>query len=518
MANTKQIRDLERRSWQLWALTLTTLLSLAVFIILFYFYRTTPEGGGRDVDEYNKIVLLLGFTALTLLFCGYLVLKEMEIKKLRLILIKGQIQLETLNRRFKELESLFKVSTMVNSQLDAFAILNTITKTAVKCLDADQCSLLLIDETKQVFRCKAAYGLGCERLLDKEIKLEEGVAGYVAAKGEPLLLNGKIDSSIFKNFVEKDINIASALCAPLKVNAKIIGVLNVNRIEMEGEFTKNDLKLLSIFADNAAVAIDKTALHQKLQAHIKSLRQANKKLKETRARLIESEKMAAIGETTAHLAHRIFNPLTTIISGLQLAQLTRDDEDEADRDVTYLKRIQGEAERIKRIVRGILTYSKPFAMDKKRTDLNELLEEALGRVEYISSKRGVDIHKHLNPDLPKVMVDEFQLKEAFVNVLMNSLDAMRHGGNLTISTSVRSSELKSHTDLIEASVTDTGTGISEENMDKVFQPFFTTKNPEDGTGLGLAVTYGIIRNHDGKIDVTSEYGHGTTVTIYLPAG
>ncbi len=157
-------------------------------------------------------------------------------------------------------------------------------------------------------------------------------------------------------------------------------------------------------------------------------------------------------------------------------------------------------------------------MDKKRADLNELLEEALGRVEYISSRHGVDIHKHLSPDLPKVMVDEFQLKEAFVNVLMNSLDAMRHGGNLTISTSVRSSELKSHTDLIEASVTDTGTGISEENLDKVFQPFFTTRNSEDGTGLGLAITYGIIRNHDGKIDITSKHGHGTTVTIYLPAG
>jgi signal transduction histidine kinase len=518
MAYTKQIRDLERRSWQLWAMTLTILLSLAVFIILVYFYWATPEGGGRDVDGYNKLVFLLGFTALVLLFCGYMVLKEMEIKKIRLTLIEGQIQLETLSRRFKEVESLFKVSTMVNLQLDASAILNTITETAVKCLDADQSSLLLADETKQVFKCKAAYGLGHERILDKEIKLKEGVAGYVAAKGESLLLNGKIDGSRFKNLTEKDINIASALCAPLKVSTKIIGVLAVNRIERKEEFTENDLKLLSIFADNAAVAIDKAALHQKLQAHIKSLKQANKELKETRARLIESEKLAATGEATAHIAHRILNPLTTIISGIQLIQLARDGEDETDRDVTYLKRIQGEAERIKTIIRGILTYSKPNTMDKKRTDLNELLEETLGRVGYISSRHGVDIHKHLSPDLPKVMVDELQLKEAFVNVMMNSLDAMRYGGNLTISTSVRSSGLKSHTDLIEASVTDTGTGISEENLDKVFQPFFTTKNPQDGTGLGLATTYGIIRNHDGKIDITSKYGHGTTVTVYLHAG
>jgi signal transduction histidine kinase len=248
------------------------------------------------------------------------------------------------------------------------------------------------------------------------------------------------------------------------------------------------------------------------------MKQVNEELKETRARLIESEKLAAIGEATAHIAHRILNPLTTIMSSAELAQLARDGEDEADRDVTYLKRIQGEAERIKTIIRGVLTYSRPFAMDKKRTDLNELLEEALGRVEYISSKHGVDIHKHLSPDPPKVMVDELQLKEAFVNVLMNSLDAMRRGGNLTISTSVRSSELKSHPELIEVSVTDDGTGISEENLDKVFQPFFTTKNPQDGTGLGLSITYGIIRNHDGEIDVTSEYGHGATVTIYLPAG
>jgi len=534
MANRKQIRDLERRGWQLWAITLTILLSLTAFIIVVYFYWSTPEEGGRVADEYIRIVFLLGFTGLVLLFCGYMVLKEMEIKKLRVILIEGQIHLETLDRRFEELESLFKVSTMVNSQVDVSTILNTITRTAVECLNANESSLLLADKTKQTLKCKAVYGLSRERVFDKEIKLGEGVAGYVAAKGEPLLLNGKIDGSRFKNFIEKDINITSALCVPLKAEEKIIGVLDVNRIDSEERFTENDLKLLSIFADNAAMAIQKGILYQELQAHVKSLEQANKELKQTHARLIESEKLAAIGETTGRIAHRILNPLTTILS---CVQLSRKCEDKTGGGVAYLKRIEGEAERIKRIIRGVLTYSRPSRMDKKRTDLNELLEEVLGRVEHISSKHGVDIHKQFSPDLPELMADGPQLKEAFENVIINSLDAMPHGGNLTISTSGCSSEPKARgkekttkdyelrtknyeldRGLVEVSVIDTGGGIPEENMEKIFQPFFTTKDSEDGTGLGLAITHGIIRAHNGRIDVTSKHGHGTTVNIYLPVG
>jgi|GEM_PF-6380474 len=339
----KEIQDLERRHWQLWAITLTLLLSLAVFIILLHFYWSTPEEGGRILDEYESIVFLLGFTGLVLLFCGYMVLREMEIKRLNHILMEERIRTVTL----------------------------------------------------------------------------------------------------------------------------------------------------------------------------------------------ELEKLAAVGEMTAHIAHKVLNPLTTILS---CVQISLKGEDEIEKTTTYLKRIEAEAERVERIIKGVLTYSRPSRMDKKPTDVNELLEEALDRVEHISSKNRVDIQKHLSSDLPKIMADRSQLDDAFIDVIKNALDAMLHGGNLTISTSVRSSELKVrseektkkdygphtknyklHRDLIEVSVADTGIGISDENLDKVFKPFFTTRESEGGTGLGLAITHGIIRNHNGKIDITSKHGHGTTVTICLPA-
>ena len=520
----KKTQDLERRDWQLWAITLTILLSLAAFIILVYFYWSTPEVGRRGPDEHIKIIFLLGFIALVLLFCGYMVVKEMEIRKLRLVFIEGQIDLEALNRRFKELESLFKVSTMVSSQMDISGILNIITKTAVECLNADQSSLMLADETKRRLRCEAAYGLGSDRVQNGEIKLWEGVAGYVAAIGKPLLLNGNISGSRFTNFIEKDINITSALCVPLKVEEKIIGVLDVNRIEREEAFIESDLKLLSIFADNASVAIQKVGLYQELQAYVKSLEQANKELTQTRARLIESEKLAAIGETTARIAHRVLNPLATFISCVQLAS---SGEDWASKGMTYLKRIEGESERINRIIRGVLTYSRPSRMDKKPTDVNKLLDEALARVEYIASKQGVNINKHLCSELPEIMADGPQLEEAFINVIKNALDVMSNGGNLMISTSVRSSELKDelrtknyeiHRNFVKISVSDTGIGIAEEDVDKVFQPFFTTKDSDGGTGLGLAISYGIIRSHNGEINITSKHGQGATVTIWLPTG
>jgi len=516
----KEIKDLERRDWQLWAMTLGILLSLAVFIILVYFWWGAPEGGTRIFDKYETMVFFLGFTALVLLFCGYMVLKEMEIKRLKYILIEERIRIETLNKRLEELESLFKVTATVNSRLHLSSILDTITQTVIDCLKADQSSLLLIDETKRELRCEAAYGVGCERTHNKKVSLGEGVAGYVAIKGKPLLLNSEVDSSRFKNFVKKDVDITSALCVPLKVEGKVIGVLNVNRIERKERFDENDLKLLSIFADNAAMAIEKSNLYQRLQSHLEALEQ--------QADLIQAGKMAAMGTLGAGIAHQLNQPLSGIKGFTQAILMETDKKSPFYKD---LKTIEEQANYMRDVINNLARFARRSESKKEPIDMNLPIEAALGLLSEQLRLHGIRLIKDFDPQLPYVNADFNQMQQVFVNLITNAREAMDEmppdtKKELTIITRSTTNhrqaigQTKEGTmqdqEFVEILFADSGPGIPNEIKDRIYDPFFTTKGPKN-TGLGLYLNYRIIEDHKGSIEIKSEPGKGTTFKIILPA-
>jgi two-component system NtrC family sensor kinase len=236
-------------------------------------------------------------------------------------------------------------------------------------------------------------------------------------------------------------------------------------------------------------------------------------LKAAQDNLIRSEKLASIGKLSATVAHEINNPITGVLTyiKLMLKKLKRNDTSEEDikKYIEYLSIMERETERTSGIVKNLLDFSRQREPHYKLVDINTIIEETLMLVRNQINLQGINVIKSFS-EIPQTMADADQLKQAFMNIIINACEAMKEGEKkLTIETGFDNSKKD-----IKISIKDTGTGIPEEDINKVFEPFYTTK--EKGTGLGLAVVYGIITKHQGRIDIASKKGEGTTVKLMIP--
>jgi len=234
-------------------------------------------------------------------------------------------------------------------------------------------------------------------------------------------------------------------------------------------------------------------------------------LRRAQAALVQSEKLSSLGRLSASIAHEINNPLAGILTYAKLLIRTLEGgpADEASRQEALrgLALVRRETERCTAIVRGLLDFARDRPVALAETDLNAVVEESLELVGHQLALRGLTLEKRLAP-LPPVLADFGQLRQAIVNVAVNAVEAMREGGVLTVATRAAPGGGA------EVIVTDTGPGIPREHLARVFEPFFSTK--ERGTGLGLAVVYGIAQRHGGRVEVESGE-RGTVVTLGLPA-
>jgi two-component system NtrC family sensor kinase len=241
-----------------------------------------------------------------------------------------------------------------------------------------------------------------------------------------------------------------------------------------------------------------------------TLQERDKQLKEyAQTKIMESERLALVGQLAANVAHELNNPLQGIVtySHLLLEKLPEDNSPIAP----SLQRVVTQANRCRDIIRGLLDFSRQRKPDKTIVDLNSVLNECVRLVENQSIFHNIEIKQDFDSDLPRIILDPSQLQQVILNLIINAAEAMEDGGVLTISTEHIPTD-----HAVKVSVSDSGCGIPEENMDKLFDPFFTTKEVGHGTGLGLAISYGIIREHGGYLEVDSEVGKGTTFTVYLP--
>jgi two-component system NtrC family sensor kinase len=243
----------------------------------------------------------------------------------------------------------------------------------------------------------------------------------------------------------------------------------------------------------------------------RSLRERDELLKErTRQYLTRSERLASIGRLAAGVAHEINNPLTGVLT---FAHLLRENATEGSQEKKDLDTIIEATMRCKDIVRGLLNFSRQNEPHKRQSDLNGVLRGALNLTRNQASIHRVNIVEGLAAALPQLVIDPDQIQEVAVNVIVNAIDAMPDGGEMTVRT--RSVE-DNGAAWAEFEIADTGCGIPPENLERVLDPFFTTKQTGKGTGLGLAVSYGIVTEHGGQIRLASEVGRGTTVTVCLP--
>ena len=234
---------------------------------------------------------------------------------------------------------------------------------------------------------------------------------------------------------------------------------------------------------------------------------------ESEIKLLQSEKQASVGRLAAGVAHEINNPLTGVLTFTHMLLRKKDLDEEIKKDLQTIAR---ETERVRKIVKGLLDFSRQTVLQEEPIDIDELIKSTIALVENQALVKGLELEYTPGKQLPMINGDKNQLQSVLLNIIMNAFDATQSGGKITIKTGLSLSSRKTERKGIELSITDTGCGIPQENLDKLFDPFFTTKEVGQGTGLGLAVSYGIVERHGGTIRVQSEVGKGSNFTIWLP--
>ncbi|HEK86268.1 MAG TPA: HAMP domain-containing protein [Candidatus Aminicenantes bacterium] len=280
----------------------------------------------------------------------------------------------------------------------------------------------------------------------------------------------------------------------------------INRlIKATSEISKGNYHLLEIPAEESAEIRE---LEEYFNEMVKAVEERDERLRELAEKtILRSEKLASIGRLASGIAHEINNPLTGILTySSLLAEELKGTPYEED-----LKTIKEETLRCRKIVRGLLDFARDYKPEKVSANLNSLIEEALQLLEKHVNFHNIKIVKDFEPNLPEVKVDADEFRSVINNLAVNAADAMPNGGQLTITT-----RFDQANNQVIIRVADTGVGISQENLKKIFEPFFTTKEKGKGTGLGLAMTYGVIKRHNGTIDVKSKVGEGTEFIIKLP--
>jgi len=296
------------------------------------------------------------------------------------------------------------------------------------------------------------------------------------------------------------IGVRSFAVVPLVAKDRVVAVVVVDNKFTGRPVTLEDLRFLMMFANQAGLAMDAAMAYSNVE-------RANRELKETQDRLIQSEKMAALGEMAASIAHEIKNPLTVI--GGFAGRLAK--KSGATDEARYARIIVDEAKRLEKILEEVLDFSREMRPNLKESSINVICEETVAMYEDEFKGKGIELKVELDPGMEGMMLDPQQIKQAVINILSNSEQALDKSETkvMTVKTSVDRENAQA---VLE--ISDTGGGIKPEMLDNIFNPFFTTK--EKGTGLGLAITDKIVKNHGGEIEVVNREGVGATFRIRLP--
>lgn len=520
----KELKRIQRRDWQIWILMLTVLLILTTFIVLVVFYSDLQRLYEEQIDARMFNFLLLGFVALSLLFIGYVVLKEMSLKRLERDLMAQRASSQILERRMAEFQTVHDLTSLVNSEMILSDVFDSITSKALSTLGGDQCSLFLLDPEIGKLRCVSVWGPKSERVRDAIVEVGKSVAGWVIENGEPLYLDGDLKDGPFRELVKKDKKINSSLCLPLKVKDETKGVLNISLFGEEKKFSQSDLKLASKFAEHAAIAVDRAGLYDKLKKQTKTLRSMIKEMGANQGQLAEPGTLRALSNLASGMAHDFTNSLTTILDKIELTLegvegMSTEEHDKKERVLDWLKATQRLARGGVETAKHVQTFARTFqtgsdeGKDVEELDINAIVSEALEktRVKWTDEAElkgiGIEIQTDLG-ELANPTGNHPEITDVLTSMIFNCVDALPQGGRISIATRMRG-------DQVEIKVADSGLGMDEEVRRRIFEPFFTTKE-EKGRGIGLSVAHGMISRHNGDITVESEPGKGTTFTITLP--
>lgn len=251
--------------------------------------------------------------------------------------------------------------------------------------------------------------------------------------------------------------------------------------------------------------------YKKIVALNETLNSYIERLERTQKQLIQLEKMNALGKLSASIAHEINNPLSGVMVYTQLLQKSiKNDSIDKNRTLDILSKMELALDQSTKLVRNLLDFARQTAPDLKAISVKAVIDQVIGLVGHQAELKNIKIIREESDGLPLVKSDFSQLQQVFINLVVNAIQAMGEKGELTISSSL------AENGFVKVSFRDTGCGIAPENIDKLFTPFYSTKDAVKGVGLGLAVSYGIVERHGGRIEVRSQLEKGSTFSVFLP--
>ncbi|MBN1966272.1 MAG: response regulator [Anaerolineae bacterium] len=408
---------------------------------------------------------------------------------------------ESLERRNRELEALVTIGREFNQRLELDKLLDLIVSVSASELPADQALLCLFDDNQQIIAWRTLRDVNsAARRIQNFVKRPAPWLAEMLYDGHPVLTSAEDQPLVLD-------------CCHAVIGTRIIHHGNVLGIILLGHedancYDSGHLRLLESITEQAALAIRNAELYAELRHYAENLEamvaERTAELRAAQSQLIRSEKLASLGRLAAGIAHEVNNPLQAIRNCLELAIEDIDDQRPVDKELLVVA--EEDVGRIRRIVSGLLDFARPGSGKLALIDLGKLVSEMLRLAQRQLEMADITAQTEIQPT-PAVRVSEDQFKQVILNLILNAQEAMPYGGTLTV-------RVFEEGQYIHIAFIDTGIGIPEENLNRIFDPFFSTK--VDGTGLGLAITYGIVEGHSGRIEVESKVGSGTAFTVILP--
>jgi len=408
---------------------------------------------------------------------------------------------DDMRRRNRELNALNAMAVIATQSFDLDEILNLTLRQVMSLFGAETGSIYLSDLDETTFRRRAGWGQRSEqRAHFSEVVFPDGFGDLVMRSRTEVLTLEFLPHlpPLVVDFVQAD-GLPAWIWVLLWSKDKPIGIMGVSSREAR-EYSSNDENLLVAIGRQLATTIEKVRLYEETCRAYEDLRR-------TQEQLLQSEKMSAVGQLIAGVAHELNNPLTAILGYAQLLEGEGLDERSAD----FVRKLFKQAQRTHRVVQNLLSFARQRKPQKQEVDIRKVLEETLTLRDYDFKVSNIAVERDFGPDVPAVTADPHQLEQVFLNIINNAVDALLEsggGGALKV-------RIASENGNVCTTFRDTGPGIKDPK--RIFDPFYTTKSVGKGTGLGLSICYGIVKEHGGDITAHNDPAGGAVVEIRLPA-
>lgn len=492
------LSHVDRRRAQLWSVSLFVIVALTAAVALYWLsYDGLPDqlrlGSG---SSYVVAVLIVG---LLLSFLVYVIDKEARLRGLSDLLVEERVLSAALSNRLSEISALSEVGKAINTTLDLADVLNLILSSALELLGGSEGSIMLLEDDGEHLQVVSYHGSNAETVMKGRGKIGTGIAGTVAHRREPMLIQGdQIDESVARS-AHPERGISSAMSVPLVRNDVLLGVLNLNEIEGVRRFTEQDLNSLGLFAEHAAIAIGNASIFEKERQTIERLEELDQ---------LKSDFVASV-------SHELKTPLAAIIGAAKtMSRKGRDMDPESQAKFTEM--IERQGGKLLRLVEDVLTTSQIESgrpMKRALVDLRAAAAEVIADLGLTKIGAGREIVLVAEPENPRIWCDLIALRQILTNLTENALKYSPERASVTVTVRETVEE-----GLVE--VADRGVGIDAEGLRVIFERFHQVDSSSTrkvgGFGLGLFIVKNLVDAHGGKIDVESTVGEGTVFRVHFP--